>query len=284
MASAKRPVLLDAGRPRLHGLEPVSADEKIKADHPASAQIDESSNLLLQSAGIVPWEAPAGALHFDYVGPQALDVFGYPLEMWYEEGFWTSHIHPNDLQEVLALCRRSSTEAGRCDVEYRMFGIDGRIVWLRHLARPSKENSGSARLRGFFIDITDRKQANAAVKDKELRLSTVDQSVKDGLFVLNVEPGNSYRFASVDAAFLQITGLTRNQVIGRQIVEVIGGPDAGLAVAKFGQAVRENKSETWEEVAEFPVGERICEFVATPIVNEIEERSVIVGAIHDVTA
>jgi len=233
---------------------------------------------------MVPWEARAGALQFDYVGPQALEVFGYPLEMWHEEGFWTSHIHPSDLQQVLTVRQPGSTDAGRCDVEYRMFAIDGRILWIRHLALPIKENTEPARLRGFFIDITDRKQANAAVKEKELRLSTIDQSVKDGLFVLNVESGNSYRFASVNAAFLRITGLTRNQVIGRQVAEVIGGPAAGLALAKFGLAIRENKSETWEEVAEFPVGERVCEIVAASIVNEIEDRPAIVGAIHDVTA
>src|SRR5262249_40248617 len=51
-----------------------------------------------------------------------------------------------------------------------------------------------------------------------------------------------------------------------------------------GLAIRENKSETWEEVAEFPVGERVCEIVAASIVNEIEDRPAIVGAIHDVTA
>src|SRR5262249_29220710 len=191
MASAKRPVLLDASGPKLHGLEPVSGEETVKVDGSPHAKIDESSSFLLQSAKIVPWEARAGALQFDYVGPQALDVFGYPLEMWYEEGFWTSHVHPSDLQQVLTFCEGRLSEDSNHELEYRMFAIDGRVVWLRQLARPIKENSGPARLRGFFIDITGRKQANAAVKEKELRLSAIDQSVKDGLFVLNVEPGNN---------------------------------------------------------------------------------------------
>jgi len=286
MASAKRPVLIDATRAKAPDIEPTpkettASHKRGKADLIAG---DGALNLLFQSARIIPWEGVAGTLQLDYVGEEAVDLLGYPLSMWHEEGFWISHVHPDDLSQVVSLYERPSLDSGRYDLEYRLFAIDGRTVWVRNIAAAIRDNAGATKLRGYILDITDQKQANASVKEKEARLRITDQSVKDGLFVLNVEQDNSYRFASVNNAFLRITGLTRQKVIGKQLGEVIGGRATSLVLARVGQALRENKAETWEDVVEFPAGERTCEVVATPILNEVEERTRILGAIHDVTA
>ena len=43
---------------------------------------------LLNATKVIPWEADARTWQFTYVGPQAEALLGYPIEQWYEDGFW----------------------------------------------------------------------------------------------------------------------------------------------------------------------------------------------------
>ncbi|MGL5985589.1 MAG: HAMP domain-containing protein, partial [Burkholderiales bacterium] len=55
---------------------------------------EERYRRLVESTRVIPWEAQAGTWRFSYVGPQAETLLGYPLSMWYQEGFLTSYLHP----------------------------------------------------------------------------------------------------------------------------------------------------------------------------------------------
>jgi len=266
--------------------EVVLANEEITSIRVGEGRIfdedEESLALLFRSTHVIPWRGRNGTLAFDYVGGQAVDMLGYPLEMWYEEGFWTSHVHPDDLQRVASACQQNAIDMP-VDLEYRVFAVDGRIVWVRHIGISVVESDGS-RVRGFFIDITDGKHAGAALKEKELRLNIAERSVRDGLFLLNVQQGNGYIFTSVNPSFLRITGLTRQQIIGKPVVEVIEGLAATSVLARLDHAVGDNRTVVWEERVRFPSGERICEIVATPITNDAANHVQILAAIQDVTA
>ena len=54
---------------------------------------DDRYRILLESTPLVPWEADARTWLFNYVGPQAADLLGYPVEDWYEANFWVDRIH-----------------------------------------------------------------------------------------------------------------------------------------------------------------------------------------------
>ena len=47
---------------------------------------------ILESTEAIPWEADAKTWHFTYVGRQAKEILGYPIEHWYEPHFWPQHI------------------------------------------------------------------------------------------------------------------------------------------------------------------------------------------------
>ena len=53
---------------------------------------DITQQKLVEVKGIIPWEADAQTWEFSYVGSQAEEMLGYPLERWYEPGFWVSCI------------------------------------------------------------------------------------------------------------------------------------------------------------------------------------------------
>jgi len=94
---------------------------------------EERSRLLLETGGVIPWEADAEGWFFTYVGPQAVEHLGYPLKEWYENDFWTTHLHPDDREWAVDFCRRSSQHKDKFEFEYRMIAADGRTVWLHDL-------------------------------------------------------------------------------------------------------------------------------------------------------
>ena len=114
---------------------------------------------LLETTQIIPWEANADTYQFTYVGPQAVKILGYTLEQWFETGFWPAHIHPDDREDAIDFCVRSSNSKDHYEFEYRMLASDGRIVWITDLVSVIREDGKPRTLQGFMIDITQRKRA-----------------------------------------------------------------------------------------------------------------------------
>jgi PAS domain-containing protein len=62
---------------------------------------EERLRVLLESTRTIPWAADPVSWCFTYVGPQAIDLLGYPIEKWYEKDFWVSRIHPEDRENTI---------------------------------------------------------------------------------------------------------------------------------------------------------------------------------------
>ncbi len=117
----------------------------------------ERHRLLLESTHAIPWAADAKTWSFTYVGPQAIELLGYPRDLWLEKDFWIEHLHPEDRAKTIDYCLESLAQRENYEFEYRMIAADGRIVWLQDIVNVVKENGEPVTLRGFMIDITERK-------------------------------------------------------------------------------------------------------------------------------
>ncbi|HEV3263468.1 MAG TPA: sigma 54-interacting transcriptional regulator, partial [Gemmataceae bacterium] len=133
---------------------------------------DDCFRRLFEATNIIPWEADAHTWRFTYVGPQAVRILGYPVQQWYEPGFWSSHLHPDDRDDALDLCRRSFEKGEDHDFEYRMVGADGGIVWLHDLVAVEVSGGRPRKLRGFMIDVSERSRLVEQLEER-LRFETV---------------------------------------------------------------------------------------------------------------
>jgi PAS domain S-box-containing protein len=136
---------------------------------------------------------------------------------------------------------------------------------------------------GFSVDITDRKKAEEAQRDRERQLSSVFENVHEVLFYLSVEPDNRYRFLSVNQAFLEATGLLEDQVVGKYVHEVSPEPSLTLVLENYERAVRDNQKVRWEEVTDYPAGRKYGDVAVTPIFDSSGCCTNLLGSVHDVT-
>jgi len=135
---------------------------ELKQTELALRQSEERFRLLAERVQIIPWESDAVTGQFTYVGPQAVEILGYPVEAWYTENFWVEHIYAPDRQSALEFCQESSLALDNYDFEYRMLTTDGRIVWLYDVVNVVRYENKPKLLRGIMIDITQRKRQEEA--------------------------------------------------------------------------------------------------------------------------
>ncbi|HEY9876602.1 MAG TPA: PAS domain S-box protein, partial [Candidatus Obscuribacterales bacterium] len=139
----------------------------------ALKESEERFRLLAEKVRVIPWEADAITGKFTYVGPQAVEILGYPLEEWYSDNFWFEHIHPQDRDWTINYCLECSAILDNYEFEYRMLTSDGRSLWLYDIVNVVRGEEGPKLLRGLMIDINDRKQAEAALQETNQTLEAL---------------------------------------------------------------------------------------------------------------
>lgn len=120
------------------------------------------------------------------------------------------------------------------------------------------------------------------LKNREQQLNTVYSQVSDILYYYTVEPGNKFRFTSVNPAFYAATGLKPEQVIGKLVDEVVPEPSLSLVLSKYKEAIERKETVVWEETTPYPTGTKVGEVSITPIFDDGNLVNM-VGTVHDIT-
>ena len=137
--------------------------------------------------GVVTYVAEYSTrLSLTYMSPQVESLFGYPRDSWLgERPIWVEALHPDDRDRVLEHERRRFEEGAVFDLEYRLRSADGNYVWVWDKDTvTSHADAETRRHEGVLVDITAKKEAEAAlVRSRERHRSVID-SLEEGVLVL----------------------------------------------------------------------------------------------------
>jgi PAS domain S-box-containing protein len=125
--------------------------------------------------------------------------------------------------------------------------------------------------------------AEEALRENEQQLVSIYNTVKDVIFCLAVEPDGQFRFVSVNTAFLKVTGLSREAVVGKTVNAVIPEPSLTMVLENYRQAVEEKTIVFWEETSDYPTGRLTGEVSVAPVFDNNGTCSHLVGSVHDIT-
>lgn len=225
-----------------------------------------------------------GLLSFNWVAGAFEAITGYTFEEYVAHGGWRAFLHPGDLAADDRDLEKLHANQPIIS-ELRTINRNGRTVWVRVYAHPvwDEERNELIGINGAVQDITDRKLAEEIIEANEKRLSLIFDTVSDVVFLLAVEPEDSFRFASINPAFLSVTGLRREQVLGKRIQEVLPPESHNFVIDKYKLAIRENNTVKWEEVSAYPTGTLYGDVAVTPFFDNAGTCTYLVGSVHDVT-
>lgn len=176
-----------------------------------------------------------------YRSPYVREVLGYePEEFLSNREFWQNLLHPEDRERVLAENARTNQTGEPFRIEYRMIRKDGRAVWLRDEAILIRDDEGRPRYwQGYFVDITERKEAAQALEESEERYRRLVESspepiaVHDGREVLYANPAAARLFGAQDPS----------ELVGKEVLGFVH-PDDRETVASRVRAVLEEGEGT----------------------------------------
>ena len=116
-----------------------------------------------------------------YLSDHAEALTGYPLETLVGDwSFWpTTVIHPDD-RESAAVQAAQLAQGLNSEVEYRLLRADGEVIWVRDSARVEREGESAYVVFGVVSDITERKRAEAEIRElnEELEQRVLDRTRK----------------------------------------------------------------------------------------------------------
>jgi PAS domain S-box-containing protein len=149
---------------------------------PERALLERYRTLVERIPGIV-YTAEAGeAGQWLYASPQIGSILGYAAEEWCSDAtLWFRCLHPADRERALMDEIRSKETGEPLNSEYRMIARDGSVIWFHDQATlVPDENGTESLLQGVMLDISDRKLAEARVRDSQVQLAEAQRLAQMG--------------------------------------------------------------------------------------------------------
>jgi PAS domain S-box-containing protein len=154
----------------------------------------------------------ADRVEFLYISPQIETLLGFSPEAWRADAEnWQRQIHPDDRERVLAEIAYALASGEPYATEYRLLAKSGRVVWFRDEARLVYDPDGQFRfLQGLALDITERKQAEAALRETTHTLQTLIQA--SPLAIITLDP--DFRISLWNPGAERMFGWKEAEVLG----------------------------------------------------------------------
>ena len=150
---------------------------------------------------------------------------------------------------ILDLLQRQGALASRQPYELELLGPDGAPRCVQTSTFTISLNTGT--MVGIICqDITDRKRATEALRESERHYRSVFSQMTEGFAIHEILCDDrgipcNYRFLDVNPAFEKLTGLRRDDVVGKTLFEVMPGSEL-FWVQTYGQVALTGQSTHFE--------------------------------------
>jgi diguanylate cyclase (GGDEF)-like protein/PAS domain S-box-containing protein len=210
--------------------EREQAEERLK-------EAEERYRTLVERVpAIVYVQEPGEPSRTTYVSPQNEAILGYsPEECIADPDHWVKIMHPDDRERVLAEDRRTNDCGDSFATEYRQFARDGRLVWLRDEATLVRGEGGEPLYwLGVQTDVTERKEAEEAVRRSEERLRSLADAAFEGILI-----SDAGEILEANRALTDMFGYSLAELVGRSALEFVAPEHRDLVRRKIASGAEE---------------------------------------------
>ncbi len=279
--------LLDSDR-RIVGM--LGTYEDITERKQAQEKLAETKALLQAAldnsqAGIAIADAPDGRLR--YVNDAGLMIRGKSKEeivegvgiKEYVSSWQILHLDGTPYREDEVPLARAVLFGERCSEEFivRRADEEDRIVWAN--AAPVKNAQGDI-LAGIvvFLDITDRKRIEKALRESEAKFRSITENAMDFIFIKD----HTGRFTFVNPSLRELLGLSMEEIVGKTTADLFGR-DQGRFIDDIDRRVF--SGETINETGTLSIQDRNMFFntIQTPLIVKDGAVHSIMGIARDVS-
>ncbi|NQT26753.1 PAS domain S-box protein [candidate division KSB1 bacterium] len=218
-----------------------------------------------------------------YFSPRYYTMLGYePGELPMRLETWVDLMHPDDQKTIVPEVENYVKHAQAYEVEFRMKTKDGNWRWISGRGKSYKKDKDDIphRAVGVHVNITERKQAEEALKDNENRLKIMFESAPDAYYLNDFEG----KFTDGNKAAEALLGYSREELIGRNFVDagILTIDQAEKAVSVLARNINGESSGPDEYTLIRKDGSTVnVEILTHPVVINGEDR--VLGIARDIT-
>ncbi len=233
-------------------------------------------HFLTDTAPVLIWQSGTDAL-CDYFNQRWLDFTGRTLDQELGNG-WLEGIHPDDYQNCLDIYMEAFAAQREFKMEYRLRRADGEYCLLMDNGVPRLTPDG--RFLGYLgtcIDISDRKQAEEALRESEKRFRSMFEL--HAAVMLLIDPARGQILDANNSAE-KFYGYPLKQLCSMNISDInILSPEEILAERQRAVAKETNYFNFQHRVANGNI--RRVEVYSSPLT--VKGKTILFSLIHDVT-
>lgn len=239
---------------------------------------------LLNTSPIVIYSCkPEGDYASTFVSENVATLFGYEAQTFLNDPtFWLCHVHPDDVAYV-SQGLTDLIEVGHYSYEYRFLHQDGSYRWTYDELKLLRNEAGNAvEIVGSWQDITQRKQAEDALRESERRYQSLAEASPVGIFRTDAQGDCLY----VNERWCHLAGMTFEAALGKGWRRALHPDDRQWVEQSWYASARQNLpfrgeyrfqrpdgTVTWvmgQAVAECDDADKICSYVGT--ITDISDR------------
>jgi PAS domain S-box-containing protein len=248
---------LNDARRRLAEFEAMEPERRMVGEALRSAQA-RLQHLLLSSPAVIYVCKAGGDYDVTFISENVTRQLGYDSREFIDDpAFWVNRIHPEDAPRVLADLVRL-LEVGDYVLEYRFLHRDGTYRWMRDECRLVPDGHGNPlEIVGFWIDITERKRIEEALRESEATARALLDAPNDLVILLDTDG------AIVDAnqaAALRFNK-TKEELVGLSISDLFDPETAARRKAFVDRAIQsgepiqfeDEREDKWWDCIKYPI-------------------------------
>ncbi len=213
----------------------------------------QRANLVLENSPVMlfRWRAAPG-WPVELVSENVRQLGYRPEELLSGEIPFSSLVYERDLARVGREVK-DYTESGvdRFEQQYRVICRDGRVRWVDDRTFVERDKTGQVtHYQGIVMDITERRQAEEALRESETKFRALFENMPSGLALHRVilDAGLNladYRILDVNPAYEKHTGIPATQAVGALASEVYGTGTAPY-LDQFGEVAMTGRAIVFE--------------------------------------
>ena len=148
-------------------------------------------------------------------------------------------------------------------IEYRIRHKRRHFRWVKTFNRPTITEGVCRGIRGVMVDITDRKKAEEAFRDSEIKHQTIIESIEEGYFEVDLKGNLTF----VNTPLARITGFSKTQLLFTNFRDYTSRRTAGTLLRIFNRVFRTGMPFANQDFEALKAGKKIILEISASLVR-----------------
>jgi len=258
-------------------LHDITAQKKAEEESLKRRQQLEEITATVPGAVYQFYALPDGSWRIPYVSTRAGDIFDAPGDIGDFITWFTDHVHPDDRARFMASVETALQARQNWQFEGRFVKPSGEVIWVQGIASPVPHEDNQV-YSGVFMDITQRKLAEEALRESEEKYRLIAENSPDMIYF--VDTGGHARYVNTLAA----TALNEkaDNIIGKHLTEIF--PMEAARRLDLLHQIIESRTPLQKEIVEtLPSGKIWIDVRLSPVIDAAGRVLGVLGVSHDIS-